>query len=139
MPGTYTLRFLSSPVKEHSALLPGKLSAGSLLAWLLPFFDAWIGSQQSSLSHPLNLFLRDETAQGSCHCQANGSSLRRPPASRDSTGRVMFSKPVEEVEGEHLTLIKSFYEKPTGNILFDDERLDVHFCHFYSILPGQSI
>lgn len=38
-----------------------------------------------------------------------------------------------------LTLIKSFYEKPTGNILFDDERLDFHSCHFYSILPGQSI
>lgn len=60
MPGTYTLRFLSSPVKEHSALLPGKLSAGSLLAWLLPFFDAWIGSQQSSCGAEREAFMNHE-------------------------------------------------------------------------------
>lgn len=57
MPGTYTRRFLSSPVKEHLALLPGKLSAGSLLAWLLPFSDAWISSQQSSCSVEREAFM----------------------------------------------------------------------------------
>lgn len=76
MPGTYTLLFLSLPMKEHSALLPSKLSSGSLLAWLLPFFDVWISSQQSSYSHPLDLFLCDEIAQGSHHCQVYGSSLQ---------------------------------------------------------------
>ena len=57
MPGTYTQRFLSSPVKEHLAFLPGKLSAGSLLAWLLPFSDPWIGSQQSSCSVEREAFM----------------------------------------------------------------------------------
>lgn len=62
------------------ALLPGKLSAGSLLAWLLPFSHTWISSEESSLSHPLDLVLGDKAAQSFCHCQSYRSSLRRPPA-----------------------------------------------------------
>lgn len=44
-------------MKEHLALLPGKLSAGSLLAWLLPFSDPWISSQQSSCSVEREAFM----------------------------------------------------------------------------------
>lgn len=58
-------------------------------------------SAAPTLSHPLDLFLGDKTAQGSGHRQTYGSSLGRPPTARDCAGRVVFSKSVEEVEGEH--------------------------------------
>lgn len=74
-----------------------------------------------TLSHPLDLFLGDKAAQGSCQRQAYGSGLGRPPTARDCAGRIMFSKPVEEVEGEHQLFSRTHPRKGSS--------LSRHVCY----------
>lgn len=106
MPGTYTRHFLSLPVKEHLALLPGKLSAGSLLAWLLPFSDTWIGSQQSSCGGEREVFMN----HGKCMLPSRKASrpviIYQPGVSiRTAVCSPSFRRPIPATSFESVLLL----------------------------------